>query len=89
MSDGQVMSQVCGVTVTEAVNVLSASNISAVELETVAVLETSVPAVAPASTWKMNCKTAVELAGRVATVQVELPVLPTDGFVQVKAGPES
>lgn len=82
------MSQVCGVTVADAVKVLSVSNISAVSLVTVAVLETSAPGVAPASTWKMNCNIAVVLAGRIAIVQVALSVLPVGGFVQVKAGPE-
>jgi hypothetical protein len=89
MSDGQVSSQVCAVTVAVAVNVLSVSNSSAVELETVEVAVTCAPAVAAGSTWKLNCNTAVVLAGRVAIVQTEFPMPPEVGFVQLKAGPES
>ena len=85
MSDGQLMSHVCGIIVAEAVKVLSVSNNSFVELETVAVLETTAPGGAPASTWKTNCNTAVVLAGRVARVQV---ITPSLGLEQEKAGPD-
>jgi len=88
MSGGQVISQVCAVMVAVAVKELSVLNNSLVVLDTVAVLETPAPSAALESTWKMNCRTAVVLAGRVAIVQVELPVLPGVGFVQVKAGPD-
>src|SRR5206468_3405591 len=91
MSDGQVTSQVVVVLsgiVTEAVKVLSLEANSAVSLETVAVLDTAAPGSAPASTWKMKVNCAVTFAGSVAIVQVELPVAPAIGFVQVAAGPE-
>lgn len=90
MSDGQVTSQVCCVfsgIVTEAVNVLSTENNSAVSLETVAVLETAAPAGAAESTWKTNTNCAVVLGGKEGMVQTTLPVPPTDGLVQVAAGP--
>src|SRR5216117_3446029 len=87
MSDGQLTVQVDCSTVTEAVNVLSVPNNSLVVLETVAVLVMPAPADAPESTWKTNVNCAVVLAGRLAIVQVEVPVPPTDGFVQVNAGP--
>jgi hypothetical protein len=87
MLDGQATVQVDCSTVTEAVNVLSVSNNSLVVLETVAVLVMPVPAGTPEFTWKTNVNCAVVLAGRVAIVQVELPVPPTDGFVQLNAGP--
>jgi len=48
-----------------------------------------VPSVVPAPTLKANEKTAVALAGRVAIVQVIVPVpLPAAGVTHVKAGPE-
>ena len=84
----QVTSQVAGEIVTEAVNVLSVANNSAVSLETVAVLVTVEPACAPGSTLKTKVSCAVVPAGRVAIVQVELPsVLLTSGSTQLKAGP--
>ena len=87
MSDGQLTALVAGEIVAEAVNVLSVSNNSAVSLVTVAVLVTAEPACAPALTWKTKVSCAVVLAGSDAIVQVELPVPPTDGFVQSNAGP--
>src|SRR6185436_7614888 len=88
MSDGQLIVHSCCVTLAEAVEVLSLFDISLVELETAAVRETSAPSATPALTSKTNWKTAVTLAGRVATVQVDVPVPPEGGLAQVKPGPE-
>ena len=88
MSAGQFTSQVacpCGGSVTNAVELLSAMNNSAVELDTVALLDMVVPPGVAESIWKTNVNWAVVLAGRLAIVQVELPVPP--GLTQLKAGP--
>ena len=87
MFDGQLTSHVAGEIVTVAVKVLSVSNSSLVSLVTVAVLETDVPGWASESTRKTNVNWAVVLAGSVAMVQVELPVVPTSGLVHSKVAP--
>jgi hypothetical protein len=60
-----------------------------VELVIVATLVMTVPFVAPPFTAKASAKLAVPFAGNDARVQVMVPLLlPADGVVQEKAGPE-
>ena len=77
------------VTVASELAVLSAACSSFVVLVTLAALVIVEPSGALASTLNANVNTAVVFAGRVAIVQLMVPVaLPTVGVVQVKAGPE-
>jgi hypothetical protein len=76
-------------TVLEAVAELSGVCSSFVALEILAVLDMMVPFGRVVPTLKVNVNTAMELAGRVANVQLIVPVLPADGVVQEKAAPVS
>ncbi|MFY9610376.1 MAG: hypothetical protein WAU45_17410 [Blastocatellia bacterium] len=67
---------------------LSSWNSSFVELETVAVLEMSVPTGVPGFTLKTNVKVALSFGARLGIVQVVEPVSPTSGLPQTALGPE-
>jgi hypothetical protein len=86
---GHTIVQASACTIAVAVEVLSWLRSSLVSLVAITVLEIAVPSPAPASTWYVNLKTALEFAGRLAIVQVEVPTLPGLGFTQVAGGPSS
>lgn len=76
-------------TVVAELAVLSAGRNSFVALETLAALVMVEPSGALAFTLNAIVNTAVAFAGRVAKVQLIVPVaLPEGGVVHVKAGPE-
>jgi len=78
------------ITVEVAVPELSAGLNSLVELEIVAVFESTEPVVAPAFTLNVRVNDALALAGSVAIVQLTEPVaLPEAGALQVNIGPVS
>jgi hypothetical protein len=88
-SPGQVSVQTVDApaTVTEVVAVLSAARASFVSLEIFATLVMTVPFAVPAFTFRANEKIAIALAGKVAIVQVNVPVPPTGGSTHVKVRP--
>ena len=91
-TEGQFTVQVlvAPTTVVEADAELSAWRSSVVVLETLAELVMDVPFETPLFTLKTSVNTAVALAGKVAIVQVKVPLpLPGVKVVQVKFGPDS
>jgi hypothetical protein len=87
---GQAIEQTAAAMVTTAEELaeLSGGWSSNVSLETAAELFMVEPFVTSASTLKEMEKTAVELAGSIAIVQVIVPPAPADGVVQENKGPD-
>src|SRR5438105_621347 len=75
----------CGVTGVLAVPALLVGSVSGVVVVPVAVLDSAL--VTPEPTWTTSVKVALAPAARLARVSVTLPVPPTAGVVEPKAGP--
>ena len=90
-TDGQlsVQEEVAPTTVVDVEAELSDACSSLVALETLALLVMIAPVAASPATVKASVKIAVEFAGRVAMVQVIVPLPPELGVVHVNGEPES